>query len=151
MCSELFLWWLFLGILDILRLIVNGVGVELQTKALSVYIAWSLGLHPYYYIPSCKCCIDINNKKTKQCAAVHYLLVTVSKLLYQSHLYIIQGTDENHQDCIFSDMTYFVLFSKWLGLVSERACSYKKIPTISCVFLGDLFGYNRLTQVIYEK
>jgi len=35
------------------------VGVELQAKTLSVYVAWSLGLHTYYYIPSCECCISV--------------------------------------------------------------------------------------------
>jgi len=30
------------------------VGVELQTKALSVHIAWSLGLYPYDIIPPCE-------------------------------------------------------------------------------------------------
>jgi len=37
--------------------VCHGVGVELQTKTLSVYIAWSLGLHQDYYIPSCESCI----------------------------------------------------------------------------------------------
>lgn len=39
------------------------VGVELQTKALSVYVAWSLGLHTYYYIPSCECSVIVNANK----------------------------------------------------------------------------------------
>jgi len=44
------------------------VGVELQTKALSVHIAWSLGLYPYDIIPPCEY-YTVMTTVTGHCAA----------------------------------------------------------------------------------
>ena len=62
------------------------VGVELQTKALSVYIARSLGLYPDYYIPSCECCsyCYISCWLLLKCSSVHFAHSATTVVIFMS-------------------------------------------------------------------
>jgi len=71
------------------------VGVELQTKALSVYVAWSLGLYQNHYIPSCEHCISHFTSLKHVLCTYCDVLVTVLSATTAKVTYV------NHSDSIF--------------------------------------------------